>query len=136
MKRNGSKKGRLQRHSFVPSKVFKGQLCKRGQSLITKSSIAVKNINLLNFYPRDFLSSLATMCQSIPWMLVPVQDSPFLSNKSSGLVRWQTLRFSVFPETDVFPACFPAANTLVPPREILLHMVSQVAFETTSPGRK
>lgn len=82
------------------------------------------------------MSSLATICQSIPWMLVAVQDAPFLSNKSSELVRWQTLRFSVFPETDVFLACFPAANILVPPREPLLNMVSQIAFETTSPGRK
>lgn len=65
------------------------------------------------------MSSLVTMCQAIPWMLVPVQDPPFLSNKSSGLVHWQTLRLCVFPETDVFLACFPAANILVPPWEPL-----------------
>jgi len=52
-------------------------------------------------------------------MPVPVQDSPFLSNKSSGSVCWQNLSSGMFLDRAVFGACFLTANMPVPPREPL-----------------
>lgn len=97
-----------------------------------KSRIAAEKINVLNLYH----TTLAITCQSTLWMPVPVQDSPFLSNKSSGSVCWQNLSSGMFLRQSRVWGLFSHCQHACASKGAFVNMMLETAFEIVSPGKK